>query len=193
MVANLAIARRARGVRATVPARSGNKIMRGECYHPRAVSLAFLIGRFRPTFADALSAVSTAAVHARSRDRARRRVRGARCRRGQRRRAAHRAARGGVAGRGDGARISQPRRTCRGPGQERRAHRRPGNARIRIHRMRHGDAAAAAGQPEAAPVPPARGRGADQPDGIQQRRRRSLSGQRRALALRRASAAVSWA
>ncbi len=36
---------------------------------------------------------------------------------------------------------------CRGPGQERRPYRRPGNARVRIHRMRHGDAAAAAGQP----------------------------------------------
>ena len=158
--------------------------MRGECYHPRAVSLAFLIGRFRQTLADALSAVSTAAVHARSRDRARRRVRGARCRRGLRRRAAHRAARGGVTGRGDGPGLSQPRRTCRGPGQERRPYRWPGNARIRIHRMRHRHAAAAAGQPEAALVPPARGRGADQSDGIQQRRRRSLSCQRRALALR---------
>ncbi len=42
---------------------------------------------------------------------------------------------------GDGPRISQPRRTCRGAGQERSAYRRPGNARIRIHRMRHGDAA----------------------------------------------------
>jgi hypothetical protein len=38
--------RRARGLRALLPARSVNRIMRGECYHPRAVSLALLIGRF---------------------------------------------------------------------------------------------------------------------------------------------------
>ena len=101
-----------------------------------------------------------------------------------RRRAAGRAARRGVTGQGDGPRVSQSRRPRRGPRQECRAHRRPGDARLRLHRMRHGDAAAAAGQSEAAPVPPARGRSADQPARIQQRRRRSLSRQRRALALR---------
>jgi hypothetical protein len=44
-----------------------NKIVRGECYHPRAVSLAFLIGRFRQFLCRcSIRCISTAAVHARS-------------------------------------------------------------------------------------------------------------------------------
>ena len=64
------------------------------------------------------------------------------------------AAGAGVAGHRDGARVSQSRRRRRRARQERRAHRRPRRARLRLHRMRDRDAARAAGQSQAAALPP---------------------------------------
>ena len=114
--------------------------------------------RFRRAMHD-LSAVPPAAVRARSRNRARRspsRASTSRRRLGlaQRVRAARRRASPVTA---MGLAFPESRRPRRRPRQERRAHRRPRGARLRLHRMRHRDAARAAGQSEAAPVPPARG------------------------------------
>ena len=72
----------------------------------------------------------------------------------------------------DGPGLPQPGRPRRRPRQERRVHRRARGARLRLPRDRHRHAAPAAGQSEAAPVPPRRARGDHQPHGLQQRRRR---------------------
>ncbi len=75
---------------------------------------------------------------------------------------------------GAGAGADLPRRP--GPGgrlrQERQGDRRPGRARLRVRRGRHGHRGTAAGQPAAAPVPAAGRPGDREPDGLQQRRRR---------------------
>ena len=68
-------------------------------------------------------------------------------------------------------------------GQERRAHRRIAARWASACRGRHGRPAA--GQPEAAHVPPAPARGGDQPARLQQRRRRRAGAQRRAQARQR--------
>ena len=57
--------------------------------------------------------------------------------------------------------------------------------RLRLHRDRHRHAAPAAGQSEAAHVPPARARGAHQPPGLQQRGRGEAPRERRARELPR--------
>ena len=73
-----------------------------------------------------------------------------------------------------GVRRPVPRagRAGGGHGQGRRRGARLAGVRVRLRGGRHGDLAPAAGQPEAAAVPAAGERGRDQPDGVQQPRRR---------------------
>ena len=82
------------------------------------------------------------------------------------------AARSDAGGRGCRARLPQSgrarrrlRQGCRGVSADARL-------RLRLRRGGHADPAAAGGQSEAAPVPARRGRGGDQPDGVQQSRAR---------------------
>ena len=77
-----------------------------------------------------------------------------------------------VPGDGDGPGVPEPPRPGRGVRQERRRHRCAGRARLRLRRDRHGDRAAAAGEPPAAAVPAAAGPRDREPAGLQQRRRR---------------------
>ena len=74
-----------------------------------------------------------------------------------------------------GLELPGPLGLAAGLRQGRRRHRRAGRARLRLRRGRHRHRRAAARQPEAAPVPPARGPRAGQPDGLQQRRRRVVA------------------
>ena len=99
---------------------------------------------------------------------------------------------------GAGARAGLPRaaRACRRVRQGRGGRHRAGGARVLVHRGRHRDRAAAAGQPEAADVPVHRRTGPGQPDGVQQPRgggavRPAAGAARRARASSRSSASTS--
>ena len=74
--------------------------------------------------------------------------------------------------------VPQSHRPGRRAGQEWRAHRCAGSTGLRVPGGRDGDAPAAAGQPAAAPVPPAPSPRADQPHGLQQPRRGPAGAQR---------------
>ena len=130
-----------------------------------------------PRDVQALSVRPPAAVRARPRDRARPRVRGPR-RRGAARasRERSRRARSRRPVDRDGA-CTFPNRVGLAAGLDKNAAHIDGlaDARLRLHRMRHGHAARAARQPEAAHVPPAAGARAHQPPRLQQRRRRARS------------------
>ena len=69
-----------------------------------------------------------------------------------------------------GARLSEPGRPCRRLRQERRGDRRDACRRLRLHRGRHADAAAAGRQSAPACLPPAGGLRGHQPHGLQQSR-----------------------
>ena len=132
---------------------------RRRAHRHRARTLAF-----EPRCTSSIRFARPVPVRARPRDRARPRVRGSRSR------GAHWASR--KRSRRDcrtspvtvmGITFPESRRARRRPRQERRAPRRPRDVRLRLPRGRHRDAAPAAGQSEAAHVPPAASARAHQP------------------------------
>ena len=86
--------------------------------------------------------------------------------------------------------LSFPNRVglAAGTGQERSPHRRPGAPRFRVHRMRHGDSAAAARKSQAADFRVPEAEALINRTRVQQPRRRSISCQRHSIAFRQTGA-----